>query len=263
MNEENSRRTVIVTGSTSGIGRGIATHLATAGYDVMMNGFGDPDEIEALRTNLESLSARKVGYSPTDVSKVKGIKKLFADTLATLGPVDAVVNNAGIQHVSPIETFPVDKWEQIVAINLSAAFHTTRMAFRSMKERRWGRIVNICSAHGLVASPFKSAYVAAKHGLIGLTKATALEGAEHGIRVNAICPGYVNTDLVKNQISDTSRVRGMSEEKVAQEILLAAQPTKQFVTVEEIAKLTEFLLSSAATSINGAEMKIDGGWTAQ
>lgn len=258
-----SPRTAIVTGSTSGIGEGIARGLAAAGCNVMLNGFGEAAAIERLRAGLAEEHGVKVAYSPADLTKVDQIEAMMAQAERELGPVDIVVNNAGVQHVSPVEDFPVSKWDLIIALNLSSAFHTTRLSFPGMKARKWGRIVNIASAHGLVASPFKSAYVAAKHGIVGFTKSTALEGATHGIRVNAICPGYVRTPLVENQIADTAKARGISEEAVVRDVLLAAQPTKEFVKVEDVAALTVFLISEAGNQINGAALSIDGGWVAQ
>lgn len=256
-------KTALVTGSTSGIGRAIATALAEAGMKVMLNGFGDADEIEELRAGLAAARGQPVAYHGADMAKPGEIAALVAATESTLGPVDVVVNNAGIQHVSPIEDFPVDRWDAVLAINLSSAFHTTRLTLAGMKARGWGRIINLASAHAMVASPYKAAYVAAKHGLLGLTRTTALEAAEHGITVNAICPGYVRTPLVDKQIPDTARARGISEEAVISEVMLAGQPTRQFVTVEQIGALAVFLCSDAAASITGAPLPIDGGWTAQ
>jgi 3-hydroxybutyrate dehydrogenase len=229
----------------------------------MLNGFGSPDAIETLRREIATSSNREVAYSAADLTRPDDIERLFEDTTSELGPVDVLVNNAGVQHVSPIESFPTAKWDQILALNLSAAFHTTRLAFPEMKRAGWGRIINIASAHALVASPFKSAYVAAKHGLLGLTRASALEGAAFGVRVNAICPGYVKTPLVENQIADTAQARNLSEEAVIRDVILAAQPTRQFVRTEDIAALAVFLISDAAAQINGAALPIDGGWTAQ
>ncbi len=257
------QKTAIVTGSTSGIGEAIARSLAQAGCKVMLNGFGSPDAIETLRREIATSSNREVAYSAADLTRPDDIEQLFEDTTSKLGPVDILVNNAGVQHVSPIESFPTAKWDQILALNLSAAFHTTRLAFPGMKSAGWGRIINIASAHALVASPFKSAYVAAKHGLLGLTRASALEGAAFGVRVNAICPGYVKTPLVENQIADTAKARNLSEEAVIRDVILAAQPTRQFVRTEDIAALAVFLISDAAAQINGAALPIDGGWTAQ
>ncbi|MEQ1610553.1 MAG: 3-hydroxybutyrate dehydrogenase [Hyphomonadaceae bacterium] len=256
-------RTAIVTGSTSGIGEGIARALAASGCNVVINGFGDAVAIERLRVAIEAEHKVKCLYSGADMTKTDQIEAMFATTREALGPVDVLVNNAGVQHVSPVEDFPVAKWDLIIALNLSSAFHTTRLAFPDMKARKWGRIVNIASAHALVASPFKSAYVAAKHGILGFTKSTALEGATFGIRVNAICPGYVRTPLVENQIADTAKARGISEEAVVRDVLLAAQPTKEFVKVSDVAALAVFLTSEAANQINGAALSIDGGWVAQ
>ncbi len=256
-------RTAIVTGSTSGIGEGIARALAASGFNVVINGFGDAVTIERLRVAIEAEHKVKCLYSGADMTKTDQIEAMFATTREALGPVDVLVNNAGVQYVSPVEDFPVAKWDLIIALNLSSAFHTTRLAFPDMKARKWGRIVNIASAHALVASPFKSAYVAAKHGILGFTKSTALEGATFGIRVNAICPGYVRTPLVENQIADTAKARGISEEAVVRDVLLAAQPTKEFVKVSDVAALAVFLTSEAANQINGAALSIDGGWVAQ
>lgn len=255
--------TAIVTGSTSGIGKGVAEGLASTGCNIMLNGFGDAAEVEQQRADLEKRHGVKAAYSGADLTDVNAIEQMFAQAEDAFGAVDIIVNNAGVQHVSPVEDFPVDKWNLIIGLNLSAAFHTTRLAFPQMKKNGWGRIINIASAHALVASPFKSAYVAAKHGILGLTKTTALEGAQHGIRVNAICPGYVHTPLVDGQIDDTAKARGISREEVISNVLLAAQPTKEFVKVEDIAGLAQFLISDAANQINGAALSIDGGWVAQ
>lgn len=257
------RRTAVVTGSTSGIGLGVAEALAGAGMNVMLNGFGDADEIETHRRRMADAHGVETAYSNADMTVPDDIVAMVEHTRAVFGRVDVVVNNAGIQHVSPVESFPVEKWDAIIAINLSAAFHTTRATIAAMKAQGWGRIVNIASAHALVASPFKAAYVAAKHGLLGLTKTVALEAAEHGVTVNAICPGYVKTPLVERQIPDTARARGLSEEQVVKQILLAAQPTRRFVKVEEIGQLVVFLCSESAASINGAALSVDGGWVAQ
>jgi 3-hydroxybutyrate dehydrogenase len=255
-------RTALVTGSTSGIGLGIAEALAKEGANVVLNGFGDQAEIAALRARLADSYRVTVKYDGADMSKADAIEAMMKAAIAEFGAVDVLVNNAGIQHVAPIDELPVSKWDAILAINLSAAFHTTRLALPGMKNKGWGRIVNIASAHALVASPYKSAYVAAKHGIAGLTKTVALEVAEQGITVNAVCPGYVLTPLVEKQIPDTAKARGITEEQVVRDVLLAAQPTKKFVGVEEVAALTLFLASDGAASITGAVIPIDGGWTA-
>jgi len=255
-------KAALVTGSTSGIGLGIAEALAGAGAHIVLNGFGDPAEIERLRSDLAERHGVKVLYQGADMSRPEAIDQMMRAAAEAFGGLDVVVNNAGIQHVAPVEEFPVAKWDAILAINLSAAFHTTRLALPAMKQKGWGRIVNIASAHALVASPFKAAYVAAKHGIAGLTKTVALEAAEAGVTANAICPGYVWTPLVEKQIPDTARSRGISEEQVKRDVLLAAQPTKKFVTVEEVAALALFLCSDGAASITGAIVPLDGGWTA-
>jgi len=256
-------KTALVTGSSSGIGLGIATRLAAEGANLVLNGFGDPGDIERLRAQLAAAHGVDVVYDGADMTKPEAIAAMLRSAIARFGAVDILVNNAGIQHVAPVDEFPLDKWDAIIAINLSSSFHTVRAALPAMKARRWGRIVNIASAHALVASPFKSAYVAAKHGVAGFTKTVALEVAEHGITVNAICPGYVLTPLVEKQIPDTAKARGISEEAVKRDVLLAAQPTKKFVSVEEIAGLAAFLCSQEASSITGAVLSMDGGWTAQ
>jgi 3-hydroxybutyrate dehydrogenase len=255
-------KTALVTGSTSGIGQGIAQALAARGANIILNGFGDAAEIEALRSRIASEHGVTVRYQAADMASAEAIAAMMKDAIAEFGAVDVLVNNAGIQHVAPVEDFPVDKWNAILAINLSAAFHTVRSAVPGMKARNWGRIINIASAHALVASPFKSAYVAAKHGIAGFTKTVALELAEHGITANAICPGYVLTPLVEKQIPDTARARGISEAEVVRTVLLAAQPTREFVTVEQVAALALFLAGDAAGSMTGAVIPIDGGWTA-
>ena len=257
------RRAALVTGSTSGIGLGMATAFAKAGMDVTLNGLGDPGEIEAIRANLEREAGVKVRYDGANLMDGAAAETMIKDAEAAFGRLDVLVNNAGIQFVSPIEEFPVEKWNAIIALNLSSAFHTIRAAMAGMKARQYGRIINLASAHAHVASPFKSAYVAAKHGLLGLTKTVALEGATLNVRCNAISPGYVHTQLVENQIPDTMKARGMTREQVVNDVLLAAQPTKQFVKVEDVAGLALFLTTPAADQINGAALNIDGGWTAQ
>jgi 3-hydroxybutyrate dehydrogenase len=255
-------KTAIVTGSTSGIGLGIARALAQRGANLVLNGFGDANEIGIVRAALAAEHDVEIVFNGADMSKPEMVGRMIEGAAAHFGRVDILVNNAGIQHVAPIEEFPVAKWDAILAINLSAAFHTTRAVFAGMKARHWGRIVNIASAHALVASPYKSAYVAAKHGVLGLTKATALEGAEHGITCNAVCPGYVWTPLVEKQIDDQARSHGIAREQVIRDVLLVNQPTKKFATVEEIGALTAFLCTDAAASITGTALPVDGGWTA-
>jgi 3-hydroxybutyrate dehydrogenase len=256
-------KTALVTGSTSGIGKAIAERLAQAGANVVLNGFGDADEIQSLQAEMEAEHGVRVGYSGADLTNPEAIEEMMAYAGSEFGGTDILVNNAGTQFVSPLEDFPVAKWDLIMALNLSAAFHTTRLAIGPMKAKGWGRIINTGSAHAKVASPFKSAYVAAKHGLSGLTKVTALEGAEHGIRCNLVCPGYVHTPLVDGQIDDTAKARNMSRDEVVKNVLLAAQPTKQFVTAEQIGGFVAFLCSPDADQINGADLSIDGGWVAQ
>ena len=254
--------TALVTGSTSGIGLGIARALAARGANVVLNGFGDAAQIAQLRQEIAQAYGVNVMFDGADMSRADAIEAMMARALGEFGAIDLLVNNAGIQHVAPVDAFPLDKWNAILAINLSAAFHTTRLALPAMKRNGFGRIINVASAHALVASPFKSAYVAAKHGIAGLTKTVALEVAEAGITVNAVCPGYVLTPLVQQQIPATAQARGISEEAVVRDVLLAAQPTKQFVTVDQVAAFTAFLCSAAAASITGAVLPIEGGWTA-
>jgi 3-hydroxybutyrate dehydrogenase len=249
-------KVALVTGSTSGIGLAIAKALAAEGAKLMINGFGDPAEIER---ECQALGA---AHDAADMSDPAAIEAMMKRCAAELGPVDILVNNAGIQHVSPVEDFPPEKWNAIIAINLSAAFHTTRLAVPEMKRKGWGRIINTASAHSLVASPNKSAYVAAKHGIAGFTKTVALETATSGITVNCISPGYVWTPLVEHQIPDTMKARNMTREQVMHDVLLAAQPTKRFVTAEEVAALALYLCREEARSITGANLSIDGGWTA-
>ncbi len=256
-------KTAVVTGSTSGIGLGIARALATEGANVVINGFGEAAEIERERAGIEKEFGVKALYSPADMTKPPEIAGMIADAQKQFGSVDVLVNNAGIQHVAAIEEFPIDKWNAIIAINLSAAFHTIRAAVPGMKARKWGRIINTASAHSLVASPFKAAYVSAKHGLAGLTKTVALELATFHVTVNCISPGYVWTPLVAKQIPDQMKTRNMTEEQVKRDVLLLAQPTKEFVTVEQVAALAVYLCSDASASITGANIPIDGGWTAQ
>jgi len=256
-------KTAVVTGSSSGIGFGIAEGFAAAGMNIVMNGIEPAAHIEPQRLRLEDTYGVKAVYSPANMMKPEGVRALVATAEDVFGAVDVLVNNAGIQFVAPVHEFPEDKWEAIIALNLSAAFYATRAVVPGMKARGWGRIINIASAHGLVASPFKAAYVSAKHGLVGLTKTVALEVAEDGITVNAICPGYVWTPLVEKQIPDTASARGISEEEVKRDVLLAAQPTKAFVTVEQMAALAIFLCTDGAASITGTALPVDGGWTAQ
>jgi 3-hydroxybutyrate dehydrogenase len=252
----------LVTGSTSGIGLGIARALAAAGSEIVLNGFGKPEEVADVQAKIAADSKVRVTFSLADMSKPAAIREMIENTLQTSGRLDILVNNAGIQHVAPLQDFPPEKWDAILAIDLSSAFHTTRLALPSMIANKWGRIINIASAHGLVASPYKSAYVAAKHGIVGLTKVTALETAEQGITCNAICPGYVYTPLVEAQIDGQARTHNIPREKVIRDVLLAQQPNKRFATVEELGALSVFLASDAAGSITGIALPVDGGWTA-
>jgi 3-hydroxybutyrate dehydrogenase len=256
-------KAAVVTGSTSGIGLAIARAFAKEGADVVLNGFGAPEEIEALRRDIEAEFGVRALYSAADMTKPDDITAMILKAEEEFGTVDILVNNAGIQHVSPIEEFPIDKWDAIIAINLSSAFHAIRAVVPGMKQRGWGRIINTASAHSLVASPFKSAYVAAKHGIVGLTKTVALELATHKITANCISPGYVWTPLVERQIPDTMKARNLTKEQVINDVLLEAQPTKQFVTVDQVAAMAVFLTSDAASQITGANLSMGGGWTAE
>ena len=255
-------KTAVVTGSTSGIGLAIARAFAKEGCNIMINGFGEADAIEKERSSIEKEFGVKAIYDGADMSKPEDIAAMIANAEKTFGSVDVLVNNAGIQFVSPIEDFPIEKWNQIIAINLSSAFHSIRAAVPGMKARKWGRIINTASAHSLVASPFKAAYVSAKHGIAGLTKTAALELATFGVTVNCISPGYVWTPLVENQIPDTMKARNMTRDQVIHDVMLVAQPTKQFVTIDQVSSLVVYLCSDAAAQITGANLSIDGGWTA-
>jgi 3-hydroxybutyrate dehydrogenase len=255
-------RAAIVTGSSSGIGLAILTSLAEAGADVVMNGFGDAAQLQAACRAIGEQHQVDAFYDGADLSKPEEILALVTQAERRLGRVDILVNNAGIQHVSPIEAFPRAKWDAILALNLSAVFHTTQAVLGGMKQRRWGRIINIASAHALVGSPFKSAYVAAKHGVLGFTKVTALEAAEDGVTANAICPGYVWTPLVEQQIADQAKAHGLPRDQVIRDVLLSQQPNKSFAQASEIGALATFLCSPQAASITGAALPVDGGWTA-
>lgn len=255
-------KTALITGSTSGIGLAYAKVLAGEGANIVINGFGDAAAIEKERLALEATSGAKVLYSGHDLTKPEEIEAMMAEAASNFGGVDILINNAGMQHVAPVEEFPVDKWNLIIALNLTAAFHTTRLAVPYMKEKKWGRIIQTASAHSLTASPFKSAYVTAKHGLAGFTKTVALELATFGTTANCISPGYVWTPLVENQIPDTMKARGMTREQVINDVLLAGQPTKQFVTAEQVAAIALFLCREEAANITGTNISVDGGWTA-
>ena len=256
-------KTALVTGSTSGIGLGIATALARQGANIVLNGFGEAGDVEKLRAKLAADHGVEVRYDGADLMQQDSIESMMGNAIEVFGAIDILVNNAGIQFVAPVDEFPVSKWNAIIALNLTASFHTIRLALPKMKARKWGRIINVASAHALVASPYKSAYVAAKHGIAGLTKTVALEVATHGITMNAVCPGYVWTPLVEKQIPDTAKARGLTEDQVINDVLLHAQPTKKFVQVAEVAALSAFLASEEGASITGAIIPIDGGWTAQ
>ena len=256
-------RNAVITGSTSGIGLAYAKALAAEGVNVLINGFGKPEDIETERAGIERQFGVKAVYSPADMTKPDQIKGMIDQAASDLGGVDILINNAGVQYVAPIEEFPPEKWDQIIAINLSSAFHTIREATPIMKKAGWGRIINTASAHSLVASPFKSAYVTAKHGLAGLTKTVALELATHKITANCISPGYVWTPLVENQIPDTMKARNLTRDQVINDVLLDSQPTKEFVTPEQVAAIAVFLCSDAAAQITGANISVDGGWTAE
>ncbi len=256
-------KTALVTGSTSGIGLGIATALAASGANVMLNGLGDAGMIERAQQEVRNAASGDVDYSPANMREPSEIEQMIHATKSRFGSVDILVNNAGIQHVSPIAEFSTEKWDDIIAINLSAAFHTIRSVSPIMVAQGWGRIINIASVHALVASPFKAAYVAAKHGVAGLTKTVALELAQEHVTVNAVAPGYVETPLVTNQVSDTARARGISEAEVIEDVMLAAQPTKEFVTIGQVADLVLFLCSERSSAITGTILPVDGGWSAQ
>lgn len=255
-------KTAIVTGSTSGIGLGIAEAFGRAGANVVLNGFGDAVQIEKTRADLAQRTNARIVYSPADMGKPRAIEQMVRQTIDTFGTVDIMVNNAGIQHVAPLEDFPEEKWDAILAINLSSAFHATKLVLPLMRARGWGRVINVASAHALVASPYKAAYVAAKHGVLGLTKVTALETAEDGITCNAICPGYVRTPLVEQQIDDQAKAHGIARERVITDVLLKNQPNKRFVEVAELAALALFLCTDNGASVTGVALPMDGGWTA-
>jgi len=263
MDKQLAGRTALITGSTSGIGKAIAEAFAGAGANIVLNGFGDAKAIEEQRSSIEKQHGVRAAYNGADMTKPAQIAAMVEEAVEAFGQVDVLVNNAGIQHVAAVDEFPVDKWDAILAINLSSAFHATRAALPAMKRAQWGRIINMASIHGLIASPYKSAYTAAKHGLVGLTKTVALEVAEMGITANAICPGYAHTAIVENQIADQSKSHGIPRDNVIRDIILANQPTKRFVKLDELSALALLLASDAAASITGAAIAIDGGWTAR
>ncbi|WDZ75616.1 3-hydroxybutyrate dehydrogenase [Ensifer adhaerens] len=256
-------KTAVITGSTSGIGLAIAKAFAKGGANIVLNGFGSPDEIKKATDEVSALTSGTVAYHGADMTKPAEIADLITTATERFGSVDILVNNAGIQYVEKVEDFPIEQWDRIIAINLSSSFHTIRAAIPGMKAKGWGRIINIASAHGLVASPFKAAYVAAKHGVLGLTKTVALEVAESGITANSICPGYVLTPLVEKQIPDQARTRGITEQQVINDVMLKGQPTKKFITVEQVAALAVYLAGEDAAQITGTHVSMDGGWTAQ
>lgn len=256
-------RTVLITGSTSGIGLGIAKVFAATGANVVMNGLGKPEAIAAARREVSDIATAQVHFDPADMREPDQIRKMVLDAVHKFSGIDILVNNAGIQHVAPVQDFPIEKWNDIIAINLSSAFHTISAAVPGMLDKGWGRIVNIASAHALRASPYKSAYIAAKHGIAGLTKTIALELARNNITVNAIAPGYVDTPLVRGQIADTAKARGITEKEVIEDVMLSRQPTKRLVTIEQVADLALYLCSEHAASITGSVLPLDGGWTAR
>ncbi len=256
-------KTALITGSTSGIGLGYARALASEGAKIMLNGFGDPNEIASYIDELSLLNGHEAAHNGADLTKPQEIRDMIAECGATLGAPDIIINNAGIQHVAPIDAFPEDKWDAIISIILSSAFHVTKAALPAMQQKGWGRIINTGSMHSIVASPYKSAYNAAKHGISGFTKTVALEVAQQGITVNSICPGYVWTPLVEGQIPDTMKTRNMSYDEVINDVLLANQPSKKFVSIEQVASMALYLCRDEAGAITGSEIKIDGGWTAQ
>jgi 3-hydroxybutyrate dehydrogenase len=257
-----NNKVAVVTGSTSGIGLAVARSLAEQGCAVMLNGFGDAAEIEKTRAELAKSTSAKVGYSGADMSKPDQIRGMVESAASQFGKVDILVNNAGIQHVAPVDEFPEAKWDAIIAINMSATFHASKAALPGMKQRKWGRIINVASVHGLVASAYKSAYVTSKHGVIGFTKTLAIEVAEQGVTCNAICPGYVNTPLVQKQIDDQAKAHNIPRDKVVRDVLLVNQPNKEFVEAADLGALAVFLCSEAARTMTGVALPMDGGWTA-